>query len=930
MSNNPAGARWWRFDFHTHTPASKDYGKGSEDQKKLKERSPHEWLLDFMRAGIHCVAITDHNTGKWVDLLKDAYADLESSGATGFRPLVLFPGVEISVNGGIHLLAILDPTKNTTDIASLLGAVGFPSGKHGDTNYCTTDSLQVVSRKIHEIGGLAIPAHVDLPGGLFETIRGTTLRTLLDDGNMSAIELIDPEYEKPQIYEESRRNLAAVIGTDAHHPAGAGFADSPGSRFTWVKMGQPSFTGLRLALVDGHPLSILRGDPEGRDPNEEPTLTVRRVEIRHGRHMGRAKSAVADFSPWLSAIIGGRGTGKSTLVEMLRLAMCRQADLPQGLRSDFEKLTSPPRTRPGHDGTGTPASSTEVLVTLSKDGTPFRIRWSRNDTEPEIEEGTDDGWKPGLGQIPRRFPVRVLSQKEVFALATDSDALLRIIDEADEVVQCRWSEKRAEAEAEFLSLRSQARAAASRLTDRSRLEGELADLQRKISVFEERGHSDLLRRYQRVSRQYQLFVDRREELTTSVSAIRRTLDKVQPSHLPADEFADEPEPVALLEKAVRRQGDIETALRQQADDLEQFRENWFAEVSKSQWNEDRESAVRAYDELVSRLTEEGIPDPDAYNALLRSRAAVQEKLADLDTLDRERERLEGEARRVLDTLASDRLELTRARKKFVASVLGSNPHVKIQIVPFGSGPSDAEESFRGAIARRDGRLAAEIRLEDGDHQRGVLVDLFSEVPDRGTERATEIAKRIHRLKCQLGASNIDGDESPVPRRLRTHLQKLKPEQMDRLWLWWPADGLRVRYKRATTGEFVSLDQGSPGQKSAAILAFLLAYGEQPIILDQPEDDLDNHLIYDLVVEQIRKNKRRRQVIVVTHNPNIVVNGDAEIVISMDHEKGECVVATDSTGCLQDHGVRDTVCRVMEGGRRAFEDRYRRLKEEFDA
>jgi Predicted metal-dependent phosphoesterases (PHP family) len=58
------GARWWKFDFHTHTPASKDYGKGP-DQAQLGLRTPREWLLDFMRAGIDCVAVTDHNSGAW-------------------------------------------------------------------------------------------------------------------------------------------------------------------------------------------------------------------------------------------------------------------------------------------------------------------------------------------------------------------------------------------------------------------------------------------------------------------------------------------------------------------------------------------------------------------------------------------------------------------------------------------------------------------------------------------------------------------------------------------------------------------------------------------------------------------------------------------------------------------------------------------------
>ena len=65
------GARWWKFDLHTHTPASQDYGKGP-DQASEKGVAPRDWLLGFMRAGIDCVAVTDHNSGQWIDPLKEA------------------------------------------------------------------------------------------------------------------------------------------------------------------------------------------------------------------------------------------------------------------------------------------------------------------------------------------------------------------------------------------------------------------------------------------------------------------------------------------------------------------------------------------------------------------------------------------------------------------------------------------------------------------------------------------------------------------------------------------------------------------------------------------------------------------------------------------------------------------------------------------
>ena len=122
-------------------------------------------------------------------------------------------------------------------------------------------------------------------------------------------------------------------------------------------------------------------------------------------------------------------------------------------------------------------------------------------------------------------------------------------------------------------------------------------------------------------------------------------------------------------------------------------------------------------------------------------------------------------------------------------------------------------------------------------------------------------------------------------------------------------------------DFQPIGQASAGQRSAAMLAFLLAYGAEPLVLDQPEDDLDNQLIYDLIVRQIREQKRNRQIIIVTHNANVVVNGDAEMVHVLDF-RNQCFVR--HKGSLQREAMRAEVCRVMEGGREAFELRYRRL------
>jgi ABC-type cobalamin/Fe3+-siderophores transport system ATPase subunit len=150
----------------------------------------------------------------------------------------------------------------------------------------------------------------------------------------------------------------------------------------------------------------------------------------------------------------------------------------------------------------------------------------------------------------------------------------------------------------------------------------------------------------------------------------------------------------------------------------------------------------------------------------------------------------------------------------------------------------------------------------------------------------------------------------------------RPEYIDHILYRFPEDGLQVEYSRKGDGrDFHSVDQASAGQRAAAMLAFLLVHGNEPLVLDQPEDDLDNHLIYGLVVQQMRSNKLSRQLITFTHNPNIVVNGGAESIHVLDFNH-QCHLK--QTGSLQDQTMRREVYQVMERGEEAFERRYQCL------
>ncbi len=890
------GARWWKFDFHTHTRASDDYGKGP-DQRALRERSLEEWLLDYMRAGIDCVAVTDHNTGASIEPLREALEKLRVQAHPEYRQLSLFPGVELSVQGGVHVLAIFDPAASASKISKLLGAVDY-QGTEGKTDGVTRRPFPDVVGAIAKEGGLAIPAHADkkAEGGLFR-LRGQTLKQALECEHVFAAELVDPGAERPALYLELKLDWAEILGSDAHHPSGE---RSPGSHFTWVKMGTPTIEGLRLALLDGA-LSIRRSDAPGDDPNEHASKAIESIAVRETRYMGRARTFDVALNPWLNVVIGGRGTGKSTLVEFLRLALRREGELPNDLMEDFKKYRSVYASR-SEDGLLTDCS--EILVIYRKDGGRFRIQWNQDGSlEPIEEQGAAGGWQPVTGEVPRHFPARIYSQKQIFELARAPQALLRIVDE--ELDRADWEDRWHQEETRFLSLRAKAREIDAGLADESRVEGDLIEVKRRLSIFEEAGHSGVLRTYQRLQRQRRILEGWEESWSGTGERLRELAGDLMPEELDSSSFVgDESGIQEIAGSALEGLNLIRDRLGELASEADRILAQWRQDRDASDWNRSVEGGTVAYRALVER----GAGDPGSYGELVQRRQALDERRGNAAARRQEIDRVRRDAKASLDRLRELRRESTRRRESFLQEQLAGNPHVQIEVVPYGD--ETGFESHLRKLVRREG---GEFRKDFGE----VLAGLYSGL---GGTKAFE--ERLVEVKAKFrGIAEGRFEPSALrDKRFANPLGNLPPEALDRLDMLFPEDDLSVQYR--APGGYRPISEGSPGQKTAALLAFLLSYGDEPIILDQPEDDLDNWLIYDLIVAQLRQIKQQRQVLVVTHNANIVVNGDAELVVALAARGGE--THKDCQGGLQEKEVRRTICDVMEGGREAFERRWRRI------
>jgi len=935
-----SGSRWWKVDLHAHTPAS----MCSVWHTAGIKLQPEDWLRQYMSAGVDCVAVTDHNTGEWIDPLKQAYSQMKAEGATGFRELSLFPGVELTVNGGIHVLAVFDCDADASSIHALLGAVGY-NGTFGSSDACSRKSLVEVIEEIAKRGALAIPAHVDDKKGLLQVkvteegkdshesvLDPTTLRQALNSPAILAIEVVDRTRAKPDLFHQAKRGWPAVVGTDWHGEGGAG--KPPGSRFTWIKMARPSLDGLRLALLDGEIFSVLRHDevPGGGHPNRTPEDWIERIEISGAQVMGRCAPASLPFSPWMTALVGGRGTGKSTVVHLLRAALGREDEVSQ-LPNESEPRQTLRRflTVPAKRGdVGGLTTDTAVSVKYIHRGSKYVVSW-HGGRPTRVEEYQEDGTlvEAASQEVLSRFPVRIFSQGQVLALADESDALLSLLDDGAGLNELKREIE--EKTSQYLSLCARVREQRQKASDRDRILARHQDTCQKISAFEQAQHAEVLKSHKKRVQQTEFIESELRRTSRLADEIDALAPQFAATKLEDGLFDDEDAAEESALAAWRSFQDAVAAascgaagaakdLRKAADYLRG------ASIDGELGGRAREAA-EAYRKLVEELEQRGVSDSAQYGPLLVERTSLEAALRALEELASATAELQREADACRSVLLKMRTRLQDERTHFLTQALGGNHFVRMKLIPFGTGAAAAESGFRSALGVTDERFRSEILDESSDPPRGCLAKLFEGVPEQYEERRVELLLRIDELQKALMATASGGEES-FGGKFSGNLQrqyKAQPEALDRLMLWSPADHILVEYSPAGDGKnFRSARLGSPGQRSAAMLAFLLAYGTEPLVLDQPEDDLDNHLIYDLIVRQLRDGKRSRQIIVVTHNPNVVVNGDAELVHAMDVLNGQCVLAT--TGAFQDVAVREEICRVMEGGREAFDRRFHRLSE----
>lgn len=881
------GGKWWKVDFHLHTPGSYDYGHGDKTQTKI---SPKDFLICCMKKELDCIVVTDHNTVKWIPKLREALEDLRQN-SSFFRELVIFPGFEVNVSGNIHLLCVFDPQTSYEDLVSMFPLIGYDTDAE-----TTTKTIREIIEIVTSKKGIAIPAHVDKESGLFSSVA-SNIRTALSANGLLAFEVVDRSFHNG-LYEDSKMHLSYVLGSDSHRTS------TIADKFTWVKMGEPNIEALKLALFDTED-GVIRSIEDARNPNSIQGRTyIKSLKVSNGQCIGRGKPYNVTFSPWLSNIIGGRGSGKSSILKFIRFMLNRRNELPEDLKEDFDSFACVPASR---QEKGMFTNDTTIEMIMVVDGVEHTLRYEKeNFFEHDLEK---NDFVPAMS-IAKRFPIRIFDQKQLFEMTKDPYSLFRFLDE--EWDYANW-ETRFEDEIKLYKKTAQElRELEEKKKKAEELKASIKDVVSKISVFETMKTKKVLHESQRYD-SYRKNIKRIYDSYYPIIAIEKMINSVElPSEVNSIDGLDE-ESTQVLNQWV-------FSLRKLYDALFQTVQ-MFSECCVSYENLEKSLKLSKLiaenniqmEQILQELREAGVEGVDKYTDLITEKKLLEAQAENYKEIDGKINEIEEKLQDSMEKIYNLVIERYNCRNRIV-SAWNEIGNLRLTLVPFGNFIQN-EKTFR-EIIRKDSGFESDILFSNTDSNEpegGVVYEIAQN--DCDIEKAISILKAKKKELLHIPLEKKGRFFTSLRNLYKKHI-----ESIDELATWIPDDKINLEIKVGK--RYKPVDIGSPGQRTSAILSLIFETSKTPIIIDQPEDDLDTRNITEIVVNSINSKKKSQQIIIVTHNPNIVVNTNSEQVIQLDYINGQIV--TVCSGALQDHAVRDGICNVMEGGKDALEKRYYRI------
>jgi ABC-type lipoprotein export system ATPase subunit len=954
MPDEYKGMRWLKCDLHVHTPEdSKFWGdnatklpdprrpkiNGCRDEAEIQEKA-RQYLRRCYEIGLEVVAITDHNFSIKSDP-RDWFAvhlvEQRKSIAKEFdrQPITILPGFEVDI--GYHVLCLFSPAKKQRHFErcnKILTKLGMPEDSrflHGNPEQLRHNSQRLSLKKLLEIvqdehKGIVIAAHVDQNKGF---LSDTSNRNDYSNLSLHCVECTaNPPAQKYQIilngndrgWNRKYSHPAWIMSSDGKSlqesdDTGKIPANSLGYRYSWIKMSDPSIESLRQAFLDHESRITL---PEDVSTDIHPAEQERHAVIQFVSVKNVAFLADQEiyFSPNMNCIIGGRGSGKSTLLEYLRIVLKKDKSRAIDKKTE-ERIERIQKTL---------NENSELTVCWkSADGVKDRIVW-RYDSGSTVQ-GEE---QPDPETFFRNLPVQFYSQQQLSRLTEPKrddgcEPLLELLDGFAKNELKELSEQERAVKRQIQDSFTKLREAENRAEECKRLQQEEKDLTRQWEARQEIQKD--AQRHQGLKVEFHYLGGLLGDPGKQFSDVAALAKSITESH---QSFPSEESPHAAwfqqLDDKVKTAKDklaknICEAIKQFEQHIQTFQEN------DSEWPAIQAELKQADEHFRKACDDKGLT-PDDVGCLQEINQSREKKKRNIDKLNREIHELkkaagnpEGRMQK-LHQLWKDqtvkREEAANRANKLAVLNDSDQPFIEVTVQPQQDRKSFQEHwqrfkkytSVKGSsrLGRNwedcgDGLFNLFVSKQDAESPWQILHNFL--VPEPG--------------KIELNCGRLS------PEELLKHIED-HPEEWEKLRCSRVQDSVDMKLYRADDSPAGSIAEGSlsDGQRNTAALALLLAQEGGPLIIDQPEDELDSNFVFNELIPLLRKVKSQRQIIMATHNANLPVNGDAELVYALEARGSKGEVRTH--GGLDQDAVTQAVLDIMEGTEEAF--RRRREKYHF--
>lgn len=872
---SPNGANPCWADLAVKTPASPDYKTPENFDPRSadsREKIINEIIEGAKAKELKILGMADYNLGLaelgvWMDELG---AKAREAGITAY------PGMRLNLEEKLDFAVLFEPGRPQEELEKFLADLGVSNEARFFRNNkpvpVTLSPREAVAR-VHDAGGMVLvvyndalkehPAVVQDPWVWGVILPKGPEGITLDDARV--ISGKDKKYER-------KIPLARLAASFANRPTDVGRMKIS------VKLGTHNLEGLRIALLDA--------EAKVKFPHEFSQRPYSRLLAARWEG-GFLDGLEIHFNQGFNSMIGGRGTGKTTVIETLRFALDEEPKTDRNRENQEQILRD----------VFMPGSKISLLVESHEPKPkkyiieriyPFAPVVRDAETEEKIEINPKDV-----------FRAEIFGNKEIYEISKQQDFQVRLLE--------RMSEKdlvslKAQEELLLEKIKEQNGEISTLAQDLAKRDAELGKLpagEEKLARFLEMDVPKKIEEKRKFEQEGHLF-ERGEAVLADIKKILLGLISDTSSRLKSLQEEDKaplnPELIdeytAVLTEFV---ADFERNVHGMVETLAETEGKHTTYLE--QWRKLYHEGEERFQESLRSLQEKfpGV-DVNEYINLEKEVMRLRERKAERDTVASKLSMRRDERRSLLGQvreLRESRFEILRRRAEGWNTELGGK--IRIELDP------------RGNV----NRLASELRQF---------------VPSFNREEASKVVSGEKFSFVELASRARAGDRDGVAELLKLSPEKLVPsfneETLCQMELVDIPPRVKIQLNLGTDDDPRYRDVGhlSDGQRCTAILGVLLLESPYPLIVDQPEEDLDNAFIVEEIAERFRYQMDKRQFLVATHNANIPVLGDAAQILALEADVDHSYLRQGRYGYIDEPTIKETVERILEGGRRAFEIR----------